>query len=154
MRKAIIRAVLEAARKDERIVLMHGDVHQEMNDFKAEFPKRFFNMGICEQSMVAIAGGMAAQGLRPVVYSIAPFLIERAFEQIKLCIDAVKLPVILIGVELAEMYGTTHRALDARKTLGMLSNTAEAFPETPASAEIAFQSIYKAGIPGFVMVRK
>ena len=44
---------------------------------------RFINAGIAEQNMVAAAVGMAAVGLRPWVYSIAPFIYARAYEQIR-----------------------------------------------------------------------
>ena len=64
--------------------LLLGDIgvfgHRE--SFK-KFPGRVFNIGILEQSMVSVAAGMAIGGLTPTVHTIAPFLVERAFEQIK-----------------------------------------------------------------------
>ena len=65
--------------------LLLGDIgvfgHRE--SFK-KFPNRVFNIGILEQSMVSLAAGMAMGGLIPTIHTIAPFLVERAFEQIKI----------------------------------------------------------------------
>ena len=87
MRRAFGKTIVKLAEKDERIVLLIGDVEQEMDDFINKFPDRFYNMGICEQTMISVAAGMAMEGFRPVVYSITSFLIERPFEQIKIDID-------------------------------------------------------------------
>jgi transketolase len=112
MRRAFGRAIVEMARANPRLVLLHGDVEQEMGEFKRLFPDRIFNLGLCEQSMISIAAGMACAGLFPVVYSITPFLIERPFEQIKIDIDEQNLPVLLIGYADYPTHGATHRPLD------------------------------------------
>ena len=73
-------------------------------------------MGICEQSLIGTAAGMALEGLKPWVYTITPFLIERPFEQVKLDLDQQKVNVNLVGF--APDYpslGPTHSELNAKK---------------------------------------
>src|SRR4030067_50459 len=83
-RKEIVDAIIPYAKSDERIVLLVCDMGFGVTDnFKKEFPKRIFNMGIMEQGTVGIAAGMAITGLIPVVYSIVNFLVYRALEQIR-----------------------------------------------------------------------
>lgn len=83
-RKEIVDAIIPYAKSDERIVLLVCDMGFGVTDnFKKEFPKRIFNMGIMEQGTVGIAAGMAMTGLIPVVYSIVNFLVYRALEQIR-----------------------------------------------------------------------
>ena len=68
-------------------------------------------MGICEQSLIGVASGMALEGLKPWVYTITPFLIERPFEQIKLDIDQQKANVNLVGFADYPTLGPTHSEL-------------------------------------------
>ena len=77
MRRAFGKTIVKLAEKDEKLILISGDVEQEMDEFKKKFPERYFNFGLCEQSMISAAAGMAAEGLRPYVYSITPFLIAK-----------------------------------------------------------------------------
>jgi transketolase len=111
MKWAFQIALYERAKSDERIHLIIGDVGGVMfAKFRQDFRDRFLNVGICEQSMISMAAGMASQGLRPIVYTITPFLIERAFEQIKLDIDQQNLPVGLVGYSDQDC-GPTHTEL-------------------------------------------
>ncbi len=74
----------EIIREEEKLIVLLGDigVWAFRNDM-AQFPDRVINMGILEQAMVSFAAGLSASGFFPVVHSIAPFLVERALEQIK-----------------------------------------------------------------------
>ena len=87
MRKAFGKKIIELAKKDPKIILITGDVEHEMEPYKKQFPDRYINIGLCEQTMITMSAAMCLEGLRPIVYSITPFLIERPFEQIKIDID-------------------------------------------------------------------
>ena len=84
MRKEFARLMLEMGGKEERLIVLVGDISVfGLREFRRNYPERFYNIGVCEQSTISIASGMALAGLIPVVHSIAPFITERCFEQIK-----------------------------------------------------------------------
>lgn len=103
--------------------------------------ERFINAGIAEQNMVSVAAGLAHEGLRPWVYSIAPFLYARALEQIRNDICMHDLPVFLVGNGGGYAYGVmgpTHHALeDYGVLLGLPNLTAY----VPAFADDVSQAI-------------
>jgi transketolase len=84
MRKQLIATVEDLLEKDERVVLLLGDigVYGFRQAFK-RFPTRVYNIGILEQATVSLAAGLAMDGMIPIFHTIAPFLAERALEQIK-----------------------------------------------------------------------
>ena len=98
MRRSFGKIINELAKKDDKIVLIVGDIgYGIFDEFRKQHPKKFFNLGICEQSIISVSSGMALEGLKPWVYTITPFLIERPFEQIKLDIDQQNVNVKLFG---------------------------------------------------------
>lgn len=119
---------------DERTILITGDVGGNMSDeFASKYPKRFLNIGVCEQSMVGIATGLALSGMIPYVLTIKPFLIERAFEQIKMDIDYMSANVKLIGYEHTREAGLSHKCLDEKKLMSCFRNLSTFFPENTHS---------------------
>jgi transketolase len=81
---AYSKALIAEAECDDRIVALDGDLVLDTGliPFHERFPRRFLECGIAEQDMVSQAGGMALQGLRPIVHSFACFLAARPTEQI------------------------------------------------------------------------
>lgn len=81
---AYTEALIAAASADERIVALDGDLILDTGliPFRERFPDRFLECGIAEMDMVSQAGGMALQGLLPLVHSFACFLAPRPAEQI------------------------------------------------------------------------
>ena len=153
MRRTFGSTLVTLARKDPRIVLLIADVAQEMEAFIKEFPNRFFNVGLAEQTMIGMAAGMAIEGLRPVVYTLTPFLIERPFEQVKLDIDEQNLPVMLVGNADYPTHGPTHRPLNAEGLVGLLKNTIGYFPRSGAETEKAMLDAYLMGGPSVICLK-
>ena len=89
------KAVCEVAREDRRIVAITAGMKDGtgLADFAAEFPDRFCDVGIAEGHMVALAAGMAAGGLRPVVAIYSTFL-QRAIDQVMHDVCIARLPVV------------------------------------------------------------
>ena len=87
LREAFGKALVNLAATDERIVVLDADIAggTGVHHFRSAFPDRFFQFGIAEQNMMAVAGGMAATGLVPVVTTFAVFCL-RAIEQARLSI--------------------------------------------------------------------
>lgn len=114
MRKQFKSTVTDLAARDERIVLVFGDISVFLfNEFQKTYPDRFYNMGICEQALVSVAAGLSSQGLVPFVHSIAPFITERALEQIKLDCSYNHFPVNIVSCGATFDYawdGATHHA--------------------------------------------
>ena len=154
MRRAFGKTICKLAEKDKNIVLLTGDVVQEMDEYKERFPDRYFNLGLTEQSMISISAGMAMEGLRPVVYSITPFLIERPFEQIKIDIDEQKLPVMLVGNSDYPTHGATHRPLNAEGLVALFKNIHGYFPRNMQETEKAMLDAYLMGEPSIICLKK
>lgn len=88
-------AICEAAVKDDRVCALTAAMKDGtgLARFADIFPRRFFDVGIAEEHMVAMAGGLAAGGMRPVVAVYSTFL-QRAVDQVMHDVCLAKLPVI------------------------------------------------------------
>src|SRR5450432_2543334 len=125
MRAILTRTLLSHARESD-FAFLTGDVGfmalESLRDIAGD---RFINAGIAEQNMVSVATGLASAGLKPWVYSIAPFLYARASEQIRNDVCFHDLPVFLVGNGGGYAYGVmgpTHHAIEDYGTLLGLQN--------------------------------
>lgn len=116
MRDAFSTGLTEAARTDERVVLLTGDHGYALFDeFRKACPDQYINAGIAEQNMVGVAAGLAKAGFRPVVYGLGAFVPIRVLEQIKLDVCYEQLPVIFIGDGAGVVYsslGSSHQSTE------------------------------------------
>lgn len=116
MRNAFADEILKLALADERIVVLSGDIGNRLFDkFKAAMPTRFYNCGVAEANMISLAAGLASSGLRPVCYTITPFVTTRCLEQIKLDVCYHNMPVTIVGTGSGLSYaalGSTHHSFE------------------------------------------
>jgi transketolase len=115
MRDAFFEKLVEAARSDERIIVLSADHGAfALKKFEEEMPERYINMGIAEQNMVGVAAGLAASGKVVFIYGISPFVSLRVLEQLTIDVAAMQLPVNVISVGAGFTYSTdgpTHQGL-------------------------------------------
>lgn len=98
-KKVLMTEIFSYFEKDHNLCLLVGDMgFAVLDDYFGKHSDRTFNVGIAEQATIGMAAGMALAGLKPIVYSQIPFLIMRAFEQIRYDICEHNLNVILIGI--------------------------------------------------------
>lgn len=107
IRDAFFDELIDAATDNDRIVLVSLDQGAHgLEAFKRKFPDRYINMGPSEQAGVSVAAGLAIGGYYPVVYGIAAFLLGRAYEQVRVDIAGMYLPVVLAGCGGGYAYGS------------------------------------------------
>ena len=155
MRREFGKIIVEIAEKDPSVYLIVGDIGFAIFDeYRTKFPDRFINLGICEQSMISIASGMALEGLKPYVYTITPFLIERPFEQVKLDIDKQNVNVKLVGYADYSTQGPTHAEIDGPKLMSLFKNIISYFPKDSEETRRFLIKSYEHEKPTFISLKK
>jgi len=154
MRRCFGKIINELAKKDNKIVLLVGDIgYGIFDDFRKNHPKKFYNLGICEQSLIGVASGLALQGLKPWVYTITPFLIERPFEQLKLDIDQQNVNVNLVGFADYPNLGPSHSEMDAKKLMSLFKNIRSFFPKNSKDTQKIIYKCHKIKSPTFMSLK-
>ncbi len=146
MRQQFKETITALAREDESIILLFGDVSVYLfNDFKQLFPDRFFNLGICENSIISVSGGLSSQGYTPFVHTIAPFLTERSYEQIKLdlCYNQFAANIITCGATFDYAWdGATHHSYTDLAILRLLPGMEVVQPGCRKELDVLIRSQY------------
>ena len=116
MRNAFANYLCEICFEDKELMLLVGDIgFRIFDEFRDKYKNHFLNCGIAEQNMISVAAGMASQGKHPIVYTIIPFLVMRAYEQIRVDLGINNVGVMLVGVGGGLAYdklGSTHHAYE------------------------------------------
>ncbi len=113
-REAYGNALAELGAKYENVVVLDADLAEatKTQNFKNKYPERFFDCGIAEGNMMAVAAGIATTGKIPFASSFAMFAAGRAFEQVRNCIGYphlnVKIGATHAGISVGED-GATHQ---------------------------------------------
>jgi transketolase len=146
MRKQFKQTMTELAAADERLTLLFGDISVFLfREFQERFPDRFFNLGICESTLISVSAGMRSQGLIPVVHSIAPFITERAMEQVKidLCYNDLPANLVSCGATLDYAWdGATHHAWTDIAFMRLLPRTEVFQPGTARETDFLLREHY------------
>ncbi len=155
MRTAFLETLVGLMRRHEDIIVLTADMgFSVFEHIQKEFPTRFINTGVTEQSTVGIATGLALSGFKVYFYAQAPFVTMRCFEQIRLDVAYNHVDVKIIGVAAgfsSNQLGVSHFALEDVGLMRLLPNMTIFTPGDPIEAEWATRQAY--GIDGPVYIR-
>lgn len=142
MRNTFADTFYAAGEQDSRLCVIVADISPagSMARFREDFPERFINTGVAEQSMIGIAAGMALRGLRPFAYTIATFALYRPFEMVRDDLCYQDLPVTIVGIGGGVVYSTlggTHHAQEDVALATAIPNMSVIAPCDPAETREA-----------------
>src|SRR3989344_5418667 len=158
MRKEVVRTIYNQALIDDKVIFITGDLgHDSINEFRKNLPKQYINAGIAEQNIIGIAAGLALSGHRVFVYSIAPFITMRCYEQIKVDICYQNTSVVVIGVGAGYAYstcGSTHHAIEDIAIMRALPNMQIYSPSNPLEAHLITKYLLGQSHPAYLRIGK
>jgi len=144
------KEIIKHAEKDSKVVAVTAAMSDGtgLSDFRKQFPRRLFDVGIAEGHAVTFAAGLAKAGLKPVVSIYSSFL-QRAYDNVLHDVAIQNLPVIFIldraGAVAAE--GETHQGLYDFAYLSHIPNLTIAAPANKADFEDLFNFAVKSNAP-------
>lgn len=154
MRKQFVKLMTQWLEEDPTSVLLLGDIGVHgFKDAAEKFKDRVHNVGVMEQATIGMASGMSLAGLRPVVHTIAPFLVERAYEQLKIDFGYQLLPGTFVSVGASFDYaplGCTHQCPADINLIHNIPNFSALVPGHPAELEPIFKYARRATWPVYI----
>src|SRR5215831_3199236 len=139
MRERFSRVATELLDTDPKVAVVLADITADaFEPARQRHPDRVVNLGIREQLLISVAGGLPLAGMRPVAHTFASFLVERPFEQIKLDLNHQGAGAVLVSSGGSYDYseaGRTHQAPGDVALLGTLPGWTVHVPGHPDEAE-------------------
>ncbi len=138
---------------DERFYLLTAENRAALRHLPQLHPQRFVDVGICEQTMVGMAAGLALRGRVPIVHALAAFLTMRAYEFIRTDVGIANLPVKLVGGVAgvwSEANGPTHQAIEDVAIMSGIPNMGVFCPADEDDMLIGLETILKSPQPFYI----
>lgn len=158
MRNAFADELTKLGSEDPRLIMLSGDIGNRLFDkFRAAHPDRFINCGVAEQNMTGVAAGLAMSGLRPVTYTITPFVTTRCLEQIRTDAAYHDVPVTIVSVGAGLAYaglGPTHHACEDISFLRSIPNMVVIAPGDAWEVRSALRAVLKQDRPAYIRMGK
>ena len=154
MRKHFSTYLEQVATKNEDIIFITGDLgYNALENLRDKMGDRFINAGVAEQNMISMAAGMASRGFRVICYSIAPFVVYRCLEQIRIDVCFHNLPVYIVGNGGGYGYGimgSSHHAIEDIACLSGLPNITCYIPSFIDDMNTCIHTMLESGRPSYL----
>jgi transketolase len=158
VRNAFADELTKLTAHDRNIVLLSGDIGNKLFEgMKAIAPDNVINMGVAEANMVGVGAGMAMCGMKPIAYTITPFVTTRCLEQIRDDLGYHDLPVLLVGVGAGLGYATlgpTHHSCEDISFLRSIPGMTVLAPGDPHEVRALLREALKLRGPAYMRIGK
>lgn len=154
MRDTYLTMLYQFAKQDPEVVSLVADNGLIIyDDFKRDFPDRYFNFGIAEENMLAAAAGMASCGKIPFTYTISAFMAYRAYEFLRddICFQNQNVKLVGIGSGLTySTLGPSHHTTEDIGLLRSLPNLRVFSPATRTEVKWLMEEAYRINGPVYI----
>ncbi|MBU1083541.1 MAG: 1-deoxy-D-xylulose-5-phosphate synthase [Candidatus Omnitrophica bacterium] len=154
LRDAFFNELYKIAKLDKNIILLSDDFGApSLDKFREDLAQQYYNAGISEQNMVSVAAGLALSGKKVYMYAIAPFVTLRCYEQFKIDLCSMDLPVTALGVGSGYAYssaGPTHHAIEDIAVMRALPNLTILSPSDSVMAAAFADMSYELSGPKYI----
>lgn len=159
MRDTFAQAFYDEAQINAKLFLVVADISpaSKIANFKEEFPTRFIDVGVSEQTLIGLAAGLALRGFKPFVYTIANFAIYRPFEQVRDDLCYQNLPVTVVGMGAGVTYsplGATHHTIEDVAVMSSIPNMSVMAPCDPLEVTEAVRAAARHAGPVYLRLGK
>ena len=147
MRDTFAQAFYDEAQVNPKLFMVVADISpaSKIANFKKEFPSRFIDVGVAEQTLIGLSAGLALRGYKPFAYTIANFSIYRPFEQVRNDVCYQNLPVTVVGMGAGITYsplGATHHTLEDVAVMSAIPNMSVLAPCDPLELKAAMRAAF------------
>lgn len=158
MRNQILTSLHSKMKYDDTLFFLTADMGIGLVDpFIRDFPDRYLNVGIAEQSLIGVSAGLAHLGFRPFAYTISNFAVHRCFEQLRNDVALHHLPITVLGTSCGydnAPLGPTHHVIDDWGVISCIPGIDVYCPLSVPHASILVDSILRESRPTYVRIPK
>lgn len=158
VRDACFDELYAVASRDRRVILLTDDMGAlSLERLRKDFHDQYFNVGIAEQNLVAVAAGLALGGKIPFLYGIATFMTMRCYEHIRVDLCCMNLPVTILASGVGYTYGSDGPTHHATQDLAILRALPEMTIYNPSDAVLTagvVRRAYEDPGPKYIRIEK
>lgn len=158
VRELFFDTVYKRVSDGEDIVLVTPDLAAPSLDrFRIDFPNRYISVGIAEQNLIATASGLAASGQKTIAWGLNPFVVTRAFDQLRNTVSLMDLPLVFAGLHAglsSAISGPTHVVISDLTLVRTLANIETYAPSDLCLSEKMFEEVLRFDHPRYLRLDK
>ena len=158
IRDLFFDTVYKKIQMGEDIVVVTPDLAApSLDQFRVDFPNRYISVGIAEQNLIATASGLAASGQKTIAWGLNPFVVTRAYDQLRNTVSLMNLPLVFAGLHAglsSAISGPTHVVISDLTLIRTLANVKSYNISDLSLGKDVFEEVLQFGYPCYLRFDK